>query len=200
MKRLNTLLQVNHGTHRGFVRLALAQLQGLAGQLDAWTAPNLANVQRLVFVCLGNINRSPFAEAMARSLGCHTVSIGLSTTAGAPATDRALMEARRYGLELGAHRATPLGEYTHAPGDLLLAMEVRHVQRLIDAGCPRGSVALLGHWSRPRRLHLHDPHKLGDAYFRTCFTLIASAVRELVDDGRACGAPFAHGAQTGHTP
>ena len=62
-------------------------------------------------------------------------------------------------------------------GDLLLAMEVRQLDRLAAdprlAALPR---SLLGLWATPRRPHLHDPYSLSDAYMRTCFELIDSAV------------------------
>ena len=190
LNRLSELVQTNHGTTRGCARLLLAQLEGLLGRLDPWTANANLAVQRLVFVCLGNINRSPFGAELARALGANAVSLGLSTTTGAPATERAVAEASRYGLDLSRHQATNLADYRWVQGDLLLAMEVRHVHRLIAGGIAPQSIALLGHWSRPRRLHLHDPHKLGDAYFATCFALIASAVRELSDAGHRNHAAF----------
>jgi protein-tyrosine phosphatase len=47
-------------------------------------------VRRLVFVCLGNINRSAFGHVVAAGLGVRVVSIGLSTpTTGAPAFEKA---------------------------------------------------------------------------------------------------------------
>ncbi len=200
LNRLTELLATNHGTPRGFARLLLAQAEGVLGRLDPWTTDANLSVQRLVFVCLGNINRSPFGAEVARSMGAHAVSLGLSTTTGAPATERAVIEARRYGLDLSRHQATNLTDYQRLPGDLLLAMEVRHVHRLIAGGVAPQSIALLGHWSRPRRLHLHDPHTLGAAYFATCCALIASAVRELIDDGSKAGAPFARVAPAAPAP
>jgi len=72
-------------------------------------------VDRLVFVCLGNINRSAFAEQVARSLSANTCSIGLSTTTGAPAFDKAIETAPLFGLDLSHHRATNLKDYAFRP-------------------------------------------------------------------------------------
>ncbi|HSW08975.1 hypothetical protein [Aquabacterium sp.] len=174
------LIEANHGTWRGWVRCLLGEAEYLTGRLDTWLAPPPATVQRLVFVCLGNINRSAFAAAVAQSMGVDTVSIGLSTTTGAPANPVALHCAQRHGVDLGAHRATDITDHQPRPGDLLLVMEVRHARRLVAAGFASNSIALLGHWASPHRIHLHDPHGLSDAYFATCFTLIESAVRNLV--------------------
>lgn len=179
-QRLAGLVRANHGTWRGWVRHQLAQADYLLGLLDRWTAPDWPQVRRLVFVCLGNINRSAFASAVAQQLGEPSISIGLATTTGAPAFPQAIAQARRQGIDLSAHTATDIHDYVYTEGDLLLVMEVRHVHRLRGQGIPDHAIALLGAWSSPRRIHLHDPHTLSEEYFETCFTLIESAVRRLL--------------------
>lgn len=177
--RLSGLIAGNFGTHRGLLRLLLGEAEYLAGRLDGFLRPDLRQTRRLVCVCLGNINRSPFAATVARSEGLQAISIGLSTFTGAPAFATAVSVARRFDIDLSAHRATDFLDYEHADGDLLVAMEIRHVRRLLELGVPRSAIALLGHWATPHRIHIHDPHNLSDAYFCTCFTVIQSAVREL---------------------
>ena len=184
-QRADLLTVSNYGSFRGWVRHMLAQLEWIVGRLDAATAIEPRRVHRLVFVCLGNINRSAFAEAVARAHGATTSSVGLSTSTGSPAFVTAISTARHLGFDLESHRTTDLDDYTYRAGDLLLAMEVRHVHRLRTAGMPADSIVLLGAWATPRRLHLHDPHKVTDAYFRTCFTLIESAVVNVIADLRA---------------
>jgi protein-tyrosine phosphatase len=80
MKRLLKLIQDNHGTHRGWIRLLLAQGAFVGGRLAPWTQIRIPVVRRVVFVCLGNINRSAFADVLAQKLGARTASFGLSTT------------------------------------------------------------------------------------------------------------------------
>lgn len=185
--RCRRIVTINHGTWRGAVRVWLGEAEFVLGRLDAWLQPQGSRVQRLVFVCLGNINRSAFAHAVARSRGAPVASIGLRTSTGAPATPQACATAQAYGIDLRAHRATDLSDYRHQPGDLLVAMEVRHVHALIAAGIPSSAICLLGHWARPHRVHLHDPHTLDEAYFGTCFALIAGAVDGLLAQLRATG-------------
>ncbi|MEF8749212.1 MAG: phosphotyrosine protein phosphatase [Candidatus Accumulibacter propinquus] len=187
--RLMRLIDANYGTHRGFVRLVLGEAEYLAGRLNPYLQPDLAATRRLVFVCLGNINRSAFAEAVARAVGLNTVSIGLSTSTGAPAFEMTVATSRHFGLDLTEHKATNLPDYEFRNGDLLLAMEVRHVHRLRSNGIPETAIALLGHWATPHRIHIQDPHTLSEAYFRTCFTIIQSAVRELAVQCRAAASP-----------
>jgi protein-tyrosine phosphatase len=175
----------NQGTWRGWVRALLAEGEWLVGRLDQHCIYDPSNVRRLVFVCLGNINRSAFAAAVARARGLHCASIGLAAGTGLPAFPMAVEQAHRMGYDLRGHATTDLSDYVHQPGDLLLAMEVRHVGRLIAAGLPAGRIVLLGHWATPRRIHLHDPHTLSPQYFSTCFTLIESAVRQLPEPAGA---------------
>lgn len=187
--RLMQVISANHGTPRGLIRELLAELEFVLGRLENHVRPAFDGVERLVFVCLGNINRSAFAEQVARELGAVACSIGLSTTTGAPAYRKAVETAPYFALDLSAHRATDMRDYSFRETDLLLAMEIRHAQKLVSAGIPKSSIALLGHWASPHRIHLHDPHTLSDAYFRTCFTLIRSAVQALVSEMRAARNP-----------
>lgn len=178
--RSRQVLERNHGTARGWVRALFGELEYLTGRLKQHTRLRACGYERLVFVCLGNVNRSAFAEQVARGLGVHCCSIGLSTTTGAPAFQRAIEIAPMFGLDLTSHRATDIKDYAFQPDDLLLVMEVRHARRLLALGVPAENIALLGHWAAPHRIHLHDPHTLSAAYFRTCFALIQSGVQGLV--------------------
>lgn len=67
-----SLIARNYGTPRGPVRGMLGQTEVVFGWLDRHLHPDLRNSRRLVFVCLGNINRSAFAEAVACGAGATT--------------------------------------------------------------------------------------------------------------------------------
>lgn len=188
-ERLNALVETNYGTFRGFVRLCLGELYFIIGRLQPFTEIHPEKVSRLVFVCLGNINRSAFSDVVARSCGVRVASIGLSTTTGSPAYKKALDFAPLFGHKLDNHRATDFSDYLYQPGDLLLAMEVRHARELVRRGIPKDSIALLGHWSKPHRIHIHDPHTLSDRYFPTCFAILHSGVLALVDELRRAHSP-----------
>lgn len=163
----------------------LGQTEFVFGRLDRYLNPRALPIQRLVFVCLGNINRSAFAAAVAEAHGVEVASIGLATTTGAPAFPTAIATAKRFGIDLSAHVATDISDYAYQIGDLLLAMEIRHIKQLVAHGIPAQAIAPLGHWASPHRIHLHDPHTLSDDYFRTCFALIHSAVINLAEELRA---------------
>jgi protein-tyrosine phosphatase len=171
----------SHGTWRGAVRAGLALLDLRAGRLAAFHLRHPEQVRRVVFVCLGNICRSAYAQRVAESLGLPSVSIGLATSTGARSPDTALRAAQRCGEELGAHRATDFRDFEVLPGDLFLAMEVRQAQELQHRLIARSDIqiALLGLWCAPQMPHLHDPYTLSDAYFDLCFMRVRQAVCNL---------------------
>lgn len=167
------------GTNRGLVRLLLAHVQISVGAAKI-ALPSAEAVERLVFVCQGNICRSAFAEAVARRHEIACCSFGLSTTSGVNAYPPAIEVADALGVDLRLHRATAWQDYTPRQGDMLLAMEVRHLDQLAAnprlAALPR---SLLGLWATPRRPHLHDPYSLSKTYMRACFELVGTAVAAL---------------------
>lgn len=186
--RLKKLIEINYGTHRGLVRLLLADLEYFLGR---WSPDTIdpPRVKRLVFVCLGNINRSAFAEAVAAQQGARTASLGLSTSTGSPAFHKAIETAAKFGCDLAAHRTTNISDFQPEEGDLFVTMEIRHAKQLLALGYPPEFVTLLGFWAAPQRVHIHDPYTLADEYFPTCFSVIHTGVLNLVEQLRSASSP-----------
>jgi protein-tyrosine phosphatase len=183
------LIRHRYGTYRGLIRLWLARLEGAVGRLAEFRDPDWARVQRLVFVCNGNICRSAYAMQLARERGLPCASFGLYTETGAPSPEIALETAAASGHDMSAHRATEVSDFEVRDSDLILVTEVRQARRLAGRFAARTiQIALLGDWCRPRRPHLHDPFTLSRQYFETCFTHIESAVDALAQDWVATGA------------
>jgi protein-tyrosine phosphatase len=170
------------GSYRGFVRLLLAEMENGSGAYRRYTQIRWESVKRVVFVCHGNICRSPYAERRAETYGLTTASFGLSAGTGAPADPSARRIAARRGVELADHRACDATDFEFQSGDLLLIMEPRQaramLRRLPTIPC---QVTLLGLWSRPRRPHIHDPHRRSEPYWEQCFDVIDSAVRTIAE-------------------
>jgi len=101
----------------------------------------------VLFVCTGNICRSPFAEYYARSAwsdhGVITSSAGTWAMVGQPATENMIAVGAEHGLDLEPHRAQPLGSAN--PPDLILCMEPHHVDAATNAfpELPDGGIRLL---------------------------------------------------------
>jgi protein-tyrosine-phosphatase/peptidoglycan/xylan/chitin deacetylase (PgdA/CDA1 family) len=175
---------LEHGSWRGAVRAWLGRVELRAGRLGAFRLRHPQRVRRVVFVCLGNICRSAYAQRVAERLGMQSVSIGLATVTGAPSPDAALRAAQRCGEDLCDHRATSILDFEPQAGDLFLAMEIRHAHELQRRLFTRDDVqiALLGLWCDPPSPHLHDPYTLSDAYFELCFARLRQAVQNLHHD------------------
>jgi protein-tyrosine phosphatase len=171
-------VRARYGTLRGLVRLLLSRAAYASGRYAAYSSVNWRHVERLVFVCAGNICRSPYAEYRAAHARCSAMSIALRGGTGEPADPVAQSASAAAGTDLVSHRSTSVADYEPLPGDLLVAMEPWQADELVRrfANLPDVQVTLLGLWSKPRRPHIHDPFGLGPAYFRTCFRVIDSGV------------------------
>jgi protein-tyrosine phosphatase len=170
------------GTLRGLVRTVLADVMWRCGPYRKYGRIDWARVQRLVFVCRGNICRSPFAHRLAQAnvTAFPIVSVGLVANTGHNACELAIEVAREFSVDLTAHRTTNVSDFEILDGDLLLLMEDRHISALRPYMRGRDvQVALLGLWCRPRFALLYDPHTLSRDYFVTCFNRIDRAVRGL---------------------
>ncbi|WP_137679018.1 phosphotyrosine protein phosphatase [Aurantiacibacter suaedae] len=169
----------NFGTSRGAVRLALSYLEVASG-FDGQHKIALREARRLVFVCHGNICRSAYADVVGRKAGLEVASFGLSTATGKMAHPLVIEEAGKRGIDLSAHRTTAKEDFAIKEGDYLLAMETRHLRKMLsDPAFQATPMALLGTYARPPFPHLHDPYKLAPEYLPTCLNRIEESVRSL---------------------
>ena len=181
------LVDKKFANHRGLIRTLLADLMWRLGPYRKYGRVDWERVQRLVFICQGNICRSPFAKyvALAQNSTLPVESFGLATSTGAVANPMALNVARDFGFEMGDHRATDITDFTVCEGDLLIVMEDRHITWLqphLDHQDTQ--VCLLGLWCRPRFALLYDPINQSRNYFSSCFDRIDRATRQLVQDSQ----------------
>lgn len=180
-----------YGGRRAFLEHVRARALSALGLYRGARDIQWAAVQRLTFVCKGNICRSPYACARARSLGIPAVSFGLETSGGQPADPAASKNALIRGIDLSAHRSTRLAPSLVAAGDLMVVFEpaqLSEVDRRLGGLVPAN---LLGIWSRPSRPYIQDPYGLSDRYFQQCFSVIDANIVELVACMTRNGAPAA---------
>jgi protein-tyrosine phosphatase len=168
------------GGRRPATRFLGYTLLGALGLYRRDRQVDFSRVQRLVFVCSGNICRSPYGEELARMRGIPTVSFGLHANGIASADPTAIRVAALEGIHLDRHVSTRAADYEPLPGDLLLTMEpwqLAEVRGLVDA---RGAqVTLLGLWCRRSLPYLPDPYGKSDECFRHVFDLVAEAVERI---------------------
>jgi protein-tyrosine-phosphatase len=107
----------------------------------------------VLFVCTGNICRSPLAEALlrreaaARRLDDLTASsAGTGAWDGAPASEGAYLVGLEHDLDLSAHRARMLTRDLINHADLILTMSRHHRARIQELE-PTARVQLLGEYA-----------------------------------------------------
>jgi len=91
----------------------------------------LATARSVLFVCHGNINRSPFAEKKLRALlderDLTIASAGLLPAAGRPTGNISRTVAAQLGVDLAGHRSAPLTAAQLDAFDLVFYMEPSHL-------------------------------------------------------------------------
>ncbi len=129
---------------------------------------------RVLFVCMGNICRSPTAEGVFRrvfeqrapGLDVHFDSAGThGYHLGAPPDRRAIEAARRRGIDLSQLRARLVEDEDFASFDLLLVMDRSNAQLLLERAAPayRARVRLVMQYAADAyREEVPDPY-YGDA-------------------------------------
>ena len=89
-----------------------------------------ANPRSVLFICKGNICRSPFAEQLASKLqgegvipGIKFASAGLHVRKPVPSPENAIQVARRFGVDLENHRSQAISPELVESYDMIIAME-----------------------------------------------------------------------------
>jgi protein-tyrosine phosphatase len=135
-------------------------------------------MQNVLTLCIGNICRSPLAEALlARELPQHRVwSAGLAAVIGSQADATSQVIAQEQGLDLSAHRAQQVSLFMCQQVDLILVMEQSHKAQL-EQQFPlvRGKVFRLGQYGN---FDIADPYRQPREAFDAAWTAIARGVAD----------------------
>ena len=177
---MNRWFAERYGSRRGFVLTWWYRLRYILGNYRHYQQVDWKSVERLVFVCKGNICRSAYAEAVARSLGIESISCGIDTIDGATANGEAIRAAATKGFDLRGHRTTPLQSLMFNKNDLLIAMEPWQVAHLHRQLGNEFQCTLLGLWGEAVRPHIQDPFGASAEYFYNCFNYIEKSVNGIV--------------------
>ncbi len=156
----------------------------------------------ILFVCLGNICRSPLAEGVFRGvIASRGLSSGLAVDsagtgawhAGSPPDPRSVAVAAAYGIDISAQRARQVTSDDFERFDLLLGMDRSNVGRLKSRASADAAakVHLFLNYAGLGPEDVPDPYYGGDGGFETVYRMIVEASEALAAklDVRPISAP-----------
>ena len=181
MKALTRTIYNRYGSKRGMLHHHYYQCLLWAGWFRTMRRQGQGSIERLVMVCMGNICRSPLAEAVARAQGAEVESFGLNCSDDYPADPRAIAFAAEQGLSLDQHRTRHIRHYQPRPGDLLVGMEPQHSDQLRQL-FPQTAVTLAGLWLPSPKPYLHDPFNTNPAFFQHCERQVVEGISRLLEE------------------
>jgi len=152
--------------------------------------PSTPPTHRLLFVCLGNICRSPLAEGVMRHLArergvLDRLRLDSAGTggwhAGAPADPRMRRTAAAHGIELTS-RARAIEPADLERFDRILCMDRRNLEdvRALGAGPAQAALLLEFHPAAPG-LEVPDPYHGAEDGFETVYALVEGGCRGLLE-------------------
>jgi protein-tyrosine-phosphatase len=161
------------------LRRRLAQ-ERRAGQPGGAGRRALASARKVLFLCYGNINRSALAQAYAQHRHggrAEFSSAGFHAPAGRPADPAMVSAAAQRQVDLARSASRTLDAAMVAEADVIFAMELSHLDRLLhEHPAARGKAFLLGAAAASSHggLEVPDPYgKSGDTYAQVCGQVLA---------------------------
>lgn len=145
----------------------------------------------VLFVCLGNICRSPLAEAALRAeaLRCGVeVEVDSAGTGawhvGEPPDARAIREAARHGIDISGHRARQVGRPDFTRFTHVVALDrnnLADLQRMVPPDGTARLSLLLDHVAGREGQGVEDPYYGGEEGFARSWADVSAGARGLLE-------------------
>ena len=143
----------------------------------------------IIFICTGNICRSPMAEWLLRAhfmnnsiSDIQVTSMGIKGLPSWPAADEAARICREHGVDLSAHRSRPLIPEELHGADFIFTMDLQQ-RGFLKGIFPKISsrTFLLGSWPGKDNCkgEIADPYYGTDKDFRTTYAAIERHIRKI---------------------
>jgi protein-tyrosine phosphatase len=149
--------------------------------------------KHIIFICKGNICRSPFAEHMLRKLiqdknRCKIESCGLSDTCGSKSPQAAITIAEKFGIDLSKHRSISIRCSDFQSADIIFTMDLgqaKQIRRLFPEKAD--NIYLLRKIAPiPYSLftNIEDPYGLEYVDYIKCFSIIQKSLQNYVRENQ----------------
>jgi len=145
---------------------------------------------RILFVCLGNICRSPLAEIVVRAAAqqrspgrYYFASAGTGNWhVGGPADPRSAATALEHSLDLSSHRAQQITPANVDGWDWFIAMDCENRRDLLSMGVSADHLLLMRQFEDDRlELDVPDPYYGGPDGFEYAYQMLAANTERLLD-------------------
>lgn len=155
-------------------------------------------VKSILFVCLGNICRSPLAEGIAREMcknnGWNLKIDSAGTSAyhrGEPPDRRSIEVARTHNIDISHLKSRPLNVYDDMNFELIIAMDSNNKRDILALGFPDHKVFKLGDFAldsiesnlgdskNMASIDVPDPYYQGKEGFIATYNLIESLLQKM---------------------
>ncbi|WP_296069825.1 low molecular weight protein-tyrosine-phosphatase [uncultured Agrobacterium sp.] len=146
----------------------------------------------ILFVCMGNICRSPLAEGILRTLcdepglkGQYTIdSAGTGGWhAGDPPDPRSIAIARQHETDISRQRARQVNQTDFQTFDLILAMDRTNLANLLQTSAPehRHKIHLFMEYATGCSQDVPDPYYGAENGFLRVYTMLLTGCRSLLE-------------------
>jgi len=143
-------------------------------------------MKRILFVCLGNICRSPLAEGIAKhrakqmGLDVYVESAGTSSChSGEKPCHNSIAIARQYGIDISSQRSRAVHMDDIKNFDMVIALDEQNKRDLLKMGF--GKVTKLGHYANYNNQDVPDPYYYsGMDGFERVYKMIDECVEDML--------------------
>lgn len=173
-------------------RIQRRKLRGKLAHLKRQISSGERLIRRVMFVCYGNICRSPFAEVYANEYirEWHATSAALHGAAGRESPEHLVRTARAVGVNLEGWQSRQADEYSIAEADLICTMDTANYEAMLERFPHAADRTLpLGLFDPKGQVEIEDPYSLSEEATLAILVQIRRSLEGLASVIRAASAP-----------